>query len=206
MDAYVKICRLCGKTGEFEAYKWKGKPVERLVCRKCRNAYKRKRHPIWRSEHLEEQRKRQREYMAAFRRKYWRDYPDKRIFSKGWARTHMEKYLYLTMQRRKRRKGIHASEQYHLKMTYDEFLAEIGGKVPTVCPVLGIPMYIANEDRSGHLPTVDRIDNSRPYERGNVAIISRRANVLKNDGTLEEHRKVLAWMEAMQARGMKAAA
>jgi hypothetical protein len=35
---------------------------------------------------------------------------------------------------------------------------------------------------------------------GNVAVISRRANVIKNDGTLKEHRQIVKYMET----GMKA--
>jgi hypothetical protein len=204
MEEDAKVCRTCGNPGSFETYLWKGKVVERLVCRTCRNAYKKKRRPAWRAENLEPQRKRQREYMRRFRRKYWKEHPEKRKFSKPWAKLHLEKYLYITMQRRTysrgKKRGARIGSQYQLKMTFVEFLDEIGGAAPAVCPVLGIPLIIADEARSPNLPTVDRIDNSRPYERGNIAIISRRANVLKNDGTLDEHRKVLAWMEAMEAR------
>ena len=54
--------------------------------------------------------------------------------------------------------------------------------IPTLCPVLGIPM-----DR----PSLDRIDGTKGYVKGNVRVISHRANMLKNDATIEELELVL---------------
>lgn len=41
-------------------------------------------------------------------------------------------------------------------------------------------------------PSLDRKDNARGY----VVVISRRANELKRDGTLEEMRAIVAYMSA----------
>jgi hypothetical protein len=73
--------------------------------------------------------------------------------------------------------------------------------VPACCPVLGIPLVIGGEGegRQGptpNSPSVDRIDNSLGYIRGNVKIISWRANSLKRDATPGELRKIADWMEA----------
>lgn len=58
--------------------------------------------------------------------------------------------------------------------------------IPDQCPVLGIPMA---------RPSIDRIDNNKGYVKGNVRVISYRANVLKNNATVEEIRLVLADLE-----------
>lgn len=55
--------------------------------------------------------------------------------------------------------------------------------IPPHCPILGIPLIIGQYDNS---PTLDRIDNSRGYVKGNVQVISYRANRFKSDATFEE--------------------
>jgi len=71
--------------------------------------------------------------------------------------------------------------------------------IPTVCPVLGIPIIIGgNDDKkyfSDNSPTLDRIDNTRGYVKGNVKVISYRANALKGSGSIEEHQKVIDYMK-----------
>ena len=69
---------------------------------------------------------------------------------------------------------------------------------PTHCPILGLELdYSGTLKRcSDNLPSVDRLDSHRGYVPGNVAIISHRANVLKNSASLEEMKKLVAWTEA----------
>lgn len=55
--------------------------------------------------------------------------------------------------------------------------------IPASCPVLGIPMT---------RPSLDRINNDKGYVKGNVRVISYRANALKNDATVGELELVLA--------------
>lgn len=64
--------------------------------------------------------------------------------------------------------------------------------LPTHCPILGLTLIYG---ASGHisatdprLASLDRRDNSAGYIRGNVLIVSLRANQLKRDATAEELR------------------
>jgi len=66
--------------------------------------------------------------------------------------------------------------------------------IPTHCPVLGVPITYGKRPYS---PSVDRIDNTKGYHKDNVAIISYRANVIKSDGTPEEHRAIADWMDSL---------
>lgn len=66
--------------------------------------------------------------------------------------------------------------------------------LPTVCPVFGIPLRLSVELQDPNTYSLDRIDNTKGYVRGNVAVMSYRANRLKNDGTAEEHEAIAAWM------------
>jgi hypothetical protein len=58
--------------------------------------------------------------------------------------------------------------------------------VPEYCPVLGIKLARGVGKVSPSSPQVDRIDNNRGYVKGNVRVISQRANGLKSDATIEE--------------------
>lgn len=71
--------------------------------------------------------------------------------------------------------------------------------IPTTCPVLGISL-----SRKGagavkeNSPSIDRIDPAKGYVKGNIAIMSWRANMLKNNMTVEEARLLLAYLERGQ--------
>lgn len=54
--------------------------------------------------------------------------------------------------------------------------------IPAICPVFKKPIVV---------PSIDRIDSSKGYVRGNIRIIENRANVLKNNATVMELQLVL---------------
>ena len=61
----------------------------------------------------------------------------------------------------------------------------------THCPVLGIEIdYSVRGKHKDNSPTLDRSDNRKGYVRGNVCVISFRANEIKSNGTAEELRLV----------------
>ena len=69
-------------------------------------------------------------------------------------------------------------------------------EIPTSCPILGIPLHSYPGKRGGGpaSPTIDRIDPRKGYTRDNIHVISKRANQLKNDATVEELKKICAWI------------
>jgi hypothetical protein len=66
--------------------------------------------------------------------------------------------------------------------------------IPTHCPVLGLKLVGVKGKRVPTAPSLDRFDNKLGYVKGNVRVISWRANMLKRDGTLEEFEKIVAYM------------
>lgn len=79
-----------------------------------------------------------------------------------------------------------------------EFSISFGDLVfPTHCPILGIELdYFSQDGRQENSPSFDRIDPLKGYIKGNVAVISWRANRIKNDGTAEEHEKIAKFMRS----------
>lgn len=67
--------------------------------------------------------------------------------------------------------------------------------IPDKCPILGIPLIVGNSKPSGNSPSLDRFDPCLGYVKGNVWVISQRANMLKNNGTLEEFKLLVQALE-----------
>ena len=70
--------------------------------------------------------------------------------------------------------------------------------IPDVCPVLGIPLDQnpkGKGERSDNSPSLDKFIPSLGYVKGNVHVISWKANRLKNDGTPEEWQKIAEWCQ-----------
>lgn len=69
--------------------------------------------------------------------------------------------------------------------------------IPKKCPILDIElMYSVGRGGDWNSPSLDRIDNSKGYIKGNVQVISKRANIIKNDATLEEIEKVYLFLKS----------
>jgi hypothetical protein len=69
--------------------------------------------------------------------------------------------------------------------------------VPDFCPVLGLPLYRNTGGRAQgpNSPSVDRIDPAKGYVKGNVRVISSRANAIKSNATPEELLRVAAYFQ-----------
>lgn len=66
---------------------------------------------------------------------------------------------------------------------------------PTHCPVLGMPLVLSDKHVKDDSPSLDRIDSTKGYVKGNVWVISQRANRIKNDSTLDELRLLVLALE-----------
>lgn len=66
--------------------------------------------------------------------------------------------------------------------------------LPSCCPVFKTPFVRGDYFKAASL---DRIDSSKGYVKGNVVVISRRANSLKSDGTLQELKAICDFYERL---------
>lgn len=109
-------------------------------------------------------------------KKYHKDNPDsiKRIAKEkrrklndpqGWLLTHI------------RSKAKRDGKEFNL--TKEDLL------VPELCPILKVPLKFGTLYEKDFSPSVDRIDNSKGYIKGNVKVISNKANRYKSDMSKE---------------------
>ena len=67
--------------------------------------------------------------------------------------------------------------------------------IPEMCPILGITIdKIVTGIPKYNSPSLDRIDNSKGYVKGNVMVISHKANAMKHNATPEELIKFAIWV------------
>lgn len=80
-------------------------------------------------------------------------------------------------------------------LTFDIEVSDI--VIPDACPLLGIPLSHGVGHSHAASPSLDRIDPSKGYVKGNVWVISSRANAIKNDATPDELERIA---KAVRAR------
>ena len=63
------------------------------------------------------------------------------------------------------------------------------------CPILGIPLKKGTGSFSDNSPSLDRINPKLGYVKGNVKVVSDRANRIKRDASIEELKAIINYME-----------
>lgn len=76
-------------------------------------------------------------------------------------------------------------------LTHDDIV------IPEKCPVLGIRLEIGEGHAKDGSPSIDRLNPNLGYVRGNIRVISHKANTIKSNATLHELRSVVQYMESL---------
>lgn len=76
---------------------------------------------------------------------------------------------------------------------YECNIDELDLKIPEYCPITGQKIDILT-NTAAHGASVDRVDNALGYIKGNIRVISRKANRMKGDNTIADLEKILAYM------------
>ncbi len=164
----VKKCSTCKQIKTLDLFD----PAPKLflgvrhICKECRKLYDNKRYNM--------NGEKQRKYNLS---------PEARKSRRKSVIKHKEKRLWGNARDRALKRNL-------------EFNIEIEDvKIPDICPVLGIPIIRDSIGVTDNCATLDRIDNSKGYIKGNVCVISYRANILKKNGTIDEFKKILEYMQ-----------
>tara|TARA_R100001509_G_scaffold138169_1_gene92263 strand:+ start:17 stop:394 length:378 start_codon:yes stop_codon:yes gene_type:complete len=94
----------------------------------------------------------------------------------------------VTMLRKARNRA--KKRNIYFNLTLNDF--HIGEK----CPILGTPFKVGL-DNWQNSPSLDRIDNRRGYEKGNVIVVCMMANSIKNQATPSQIKKVADFYEKL---------
>jgi hypothetical protein len=104
-----------------------------------------------------------------------------------WAR-----HMVCSLRGRCKRKGL----------PFDLTAPDLAQLIPAdrICPAIGIPIIFGGK-LSRNSPSIDRLTPSLGYVRGNIAIISHKANSMKQDCVdPAEVRRLADWMEGLSAQ------
>ena len=99
-----------------------------------------------------------------------------------WRDDNKDKLYFLSLKSRAKKKGL------------DFNLDEQDVLGVTLCPVLGFPLVRSVGKPSWNSPSLDRIDNTKGYVKGNVQIMSYLANSMKRDATNEQLIAFAQWI------------
>jgi hypothetical protein len=69
--------------------------------------------------------------------------------------------------------------------------------IPDRCPILGIKLQENKNSCKDSSYSLDRIDNSKGYIKGNVHVISHRANQIKSSATIEELKMIVNYLQLL---------
>ena len=70
--------------------------------------------------------------------------------------------------------------------------------IPETCPLLGIVLERKPGVQADSAPSLDRLDSSFGYVKGNVWVISWRANNIKGNSSLEELKRLVEGLEKIR--------
>ena len=122
-------------------------------------------------------------------KKEWREKNRDKIRAYGYeyGKKNSKKILLLSAKHRSIKKGIPCT------------IIEDDIHIPATCPVLGIPIekvFNADGKRGAYpgSPSLDRIDNTKGYEIGNIQVISSKANSMKNSASPKELIQFAYWV------------
>ena len=107
-------------------------------------------------------------------------------------KTDDRRYRYHMLKRAEKRAK---EKNLAFNITVDDLL------IPELCPILGIKLEVGSgKGPSDASPSLDRIDPEKGYTKGNVMIISMKANKIKSDVLVEDIEKVLDYLKRRTAK------
>ncbi len=175
----MKICSKCKLEKDLSLFykNSKSKDGYRANCKSCQDEVGKK----WRVNNQERLKQMSKEYHKRT------DVKKRRAeITRLWNRENVESTLLTKARQRAKSKNIQCN------INKEDII------VPKFCPILGMELKISDGKMSKNSPTLDRIDNQKGYIKGNIQVISCRANTIKNDSSFEEIEKIFNWYKKIK--------
>lgn len=126
------------------------------------------------------------EQVQAYKKKYSKENRERfRVNQQRWRTKNPVADLVRIARGRARRNGI------EFNISVEDL------PLPEVCPLLGIHILPQHENLDCR-PSIDRIDSRKGYVKGNVMIVSCRANRIKSNATAAELRQIADNLERIE--------
>ena len=123
-----------------------------------------------------------------------------------WSSPEERRAYYLKNDRKRRKEQpeyfLWKAAKRRAKLKELDFDIEVSDIIiPAFCPYLGIAISheVGHGTRRPSSPSLDRIDSSKGYVKGNIIVCSWRANFLKSDATLQELKLITKQWSQLQS-------
>lgn len=173
-DGSKKTCLLCNKektTLEFSPAK-RSKDGFRSFCRIC-----------WDENDIENKQRENPNYVESIRRKIDDSYKKHiAVLTKESRQRNAQAVMFRASRQRARNKGI------PFGIDKEDII------IPEYCPVLGVKLEWGSAKNYDNSPSLDRVITKDGYIKGNIQVISSKANTMKSNATPEELLKLAEWI------------
>lgn len=147
-------------------------------CLQCKRAYRK----AYKEKNAEKMKQsyelRKEQYKNARKEVYHSNEKKSREKLKKWYRNNTRNRLFHSAKRRAKAKGL------------DFNIEKEDIVIPYKCPVLNIKLAVGKEYAHDNSPSLDRIIPEKGYVKGNVIVVSHKANSIKNNATVKDLEKV----------------
>ena len=187
----MKKCSVCKENkdvGDFH----KDMSRKDSLCQKCKECKS-----IIDKEYSEKNKERRKELYSK-RRHYWNNKERFQNYNERRRELHREDPR-IRLRGGARGRAIEKGIEFNLP-TYKDL-----PKCPSKCPILRIPLIVGSDKNSNgggtdNSPTLDRIDNNKGYIKGNIQVISRKANQMKSNADFEDIKKLYLFMKKQKSK------
>ena len=175
-----KICNKCGKDRPLSEFDDEHKVHNGRSnwCISCKRKYQKEYREKNRDAINKSREAKKEQYNNARKEVYHNDISANRKKLKEWYRNNVESRLWSSAKARARRFNL------DFNITKEDIV------IPKCCPVLGIELVVGEKYAHGESPSLDRIIPSKGYVKGNIIVISNKANSIKNNATVNEIKQV----------------